>query len=82
MSEYANNWLNQWVGSHVTHATFAQQKRQASEMYAPTCLAEAMKAGITRRELELAANGNLLEFLESAIEDRMDIEVRKNRPAT
>jgi hypothetical protein len=81
MSEYAKRWLDEWVGSHVTHATFAQQKRQASELYAPTCLAEAMKAGITRRELEEAADGNLVVFLESAIEDKMDIEVRKNRPA-
>jgi len=80
MSDYPKNWLNDWVKTRIVAATFAQQKRQAMDMYAPTCLAEAMKAGITRRELDHAADGNLLAFLESAIEDKMDVEVRKNRP--
>jgi len=82
MSDYAKDWLNEWVSARVTSATFAQQKRQATEMYAPTCLGEAAKAGITRRELDQAAGGNLLAFLESAIEDKMDIEVWKNRPVS
>jgi hypothetical protein len=81
MSEHARKWLDEWVSTNVSSATFAQQKRQAVEMYGPNCLTEAMKVGITRRELERAADGNLLDFLESAIEDKMDIQVRRNRPA-
>jgi hypothetical protein len=82
MTEYAQKWLGQWVFDRVVAAPFLQQKRLALETYAPPCLAEAAKVGITRRELEKAAEGDLLKFLESAIEDKMDIEVRKNRPLT
>jgi hypothetical protein len=80
MSEYAQKWLGQWVVDRVVAGPFQQQKRLALETYAPSCLAEAAKVGITRRELEQAADGDLLKFLESAIEDKMDVEVRKNRP--
>lgn len=82
MDDYARTWLDEWVKTEVRGAPYQQQKRQAVEMYAPPCLEKAAKAGITRRELDAAAGGNLLAFLESAIEDKMDIEVRKNRPAS
>jgi hypothetical protein len=36
--------------------------------------------GITRRELDEAAGGKLQPYLEAAIEEKWDIEVRKNRP--
>ncbi|MBS0471397.1 MAG: hypothetical protein JSR60_10015 [Proteobacteria bacterium] len=80
MDDYAKRWLDGWVDARVVAAPFQQQKRQASEVYAPACRTEAMKAGITRRELEAAATGDLAAYLENAIEDRQDIEVRKNRP--
>ena len=80
MSDYAKKWLDDWVGVRVLSAPFSQQKRQAREVYGPACCAEAMRVGITRRELEAAANGDLLSYLESAVEDKMDIEVHKNRP--
>jgi hypothetical protein len=81
MSDYAKNWLDEWAGRRVVAGPFQQQKRLAAETYAPACLSEANKAGITRRELEAAAGGSLVNFLENTIEDKMDIEVRKNRPA-
>ncbi|HEX4304073.1 MAG TPA: hypothetical protein VHZ78_14850 [Rhizomicrobium sp.] len=81
MSDYTKTWLTEWVGRRVTAGPFLQQKRLATETYAPACLSEAAKAGITRRELEAAADGSLVAFIENAIEDKMDIEVRKNRPA-
>ena len=81
MSEYAKTWLNEWVTAKVVAAPYQQQKRQAVEVYVPACRADAMKVGITRRELEAAASGDLAVFFETAIEDRMDIEVHKNRPA-
>ncbi len=80
MDDHAKIWLEAWIAAKVIAAPYQQQKRQATEVYAPACRAEAMKAGITRRELELAATGDLTGYLENAIEDRMDIEVRKNRP--
>ena len=82
MSEDAKDWLDKWIGDRVLAAPYQQQKRQATDMYAPACRTDATKAGITRRELEQAAEGNLLAYLESAVEDKMDVEVRKNRPTT
>jgi hypothetical protein len=81
MSEHAKQWLNEWVRVRVSAAPYQQQKRQATDVYGPACSADALKAGITRRELKQAADGDLLSYLESAVEDKMDVEVRKNRPA-
>ncbi len=80
MDDHAKIWLDEWIIAKVVAAPFQQQKRQAVEVYAPACRAEAMRVGITRRELERAAVGDLPAYIENAIEDRMDIEVRKNRP--
>lgn len=82
MTEHVKEWLDEWVRDRVLAAPYQQQKKQASDMYAPTCRADATKVGITRRELEAAAEGNLLTYLESVVEDKMDVEVRKNRPTT
>jgi diaminopimelate decarboxylase len=81
MSEHATQWLNEWVKVRVSAAPYQQQKRQATDVYGPACTADALKAGITRRELQKAANGDLLSYLESAVEDKMDVEMSKNRPA-
>ncbi|HXC57175.1 MAG TPA: hypothetical protein VNU97_17880 [Rhizomicrobium sp.] len=81
MSDHAKLWLDEWANAKIVAAPHQQQKRQASEVYAPACRAEAMKIGITRRELETAAAGDLAAYLENIIEDKMDVEVRKNRPA-
>jgi hypothetical protein len=81
MNDYAKTWLGEWVTAKVVAAPYQQQKRQAAEVYVPACRADAMKVGITRRELDAAAAGDLSAFFESAIEDKMDIEVHKNRPA-
>jgi hypothetical protein len=80
MADHARKWLDSWVTANVTAAPFLQQKRLATETFAPTCFVEASRTGITRRELESAAGGDLIVFLEAAIEDKTDIEVRKNRP--
>ena len=80
MTDHVRNWLAGWVAANVTAAPFLQQKRLATETFAPRCLVEASRTGITRRELEAASGGDLIAFLESAIEDKTDIEVRKNRP--
>jgi len=81
MNDYAKTWLGEWVTAKVVAAPYQQQKRQAVEVYVPACRADAMKVGITRRELDAAAAGDLSAFFENAIEDKMDIEVHKNRPA-
>ena len=81
MSDQAKQWLDEWVRIRVVAAPYLQQKRQVKDVYAPACSLDAAKVGITRRELEKAADGDLLIYLESAVEDKMDIEVRKNRPA-
>jgi len=81
MNDYAKTWLDEWVTARVVAAPYQQQKRQAVEVYVPACRVDAMKVGITRRELEAAASGDLSVFFENAIEDKMDIEVQKNRPA-
>ncbi len=81
MTDRTRKWLDSWAAANVTAAPFLQQKRLATETFAPTCFVEASRTGITRRELEAAAGGDLIAFLESAIEDKTDIEVRKNRPA-
>ncbi len=81
MSDYAKAWLDEWAAAKIVAAPYQQQKRQASEVYMPACRAEAMRVGITRRELETAATGDLAAYLENIIEDKMDLEVRKNRPA-
>lgn len=79
MSDYAKTWLDEWVKAKIVAAPYQQQRRQAVEVYVPACRAEAMKVGITRRELETAASGDLPAYFENAIEDMMDIEVHKNR---
>jgi hypothetical protein len=81
MSDQAKQWLDEWVRIRVVAAPYLQQKRQVKDVYAPACSLDAAKVGITRRELEKAADGDLLIYLESAVEDKMDIEARKNRPA-
>lgn len=81
MSDQAKQWLDEWVRIRVVAAPYLQQRRQVKDVYAPACFLDAAKVGITRRELEKAADGDLLIYLESAVEDKMDIEVRKNRPA-
>ena len=78
---YAKSWLDEWAAKKVVAAPYLQQRRQATEVYVPACRADAMKVGITRRELDAAAAGDLSVFFENAIEDKMDIEVHKNRPA-
>jgi len=80
MDETAKKFLDAWVEGKISPAPYQQQKRLAAQ-FAPICLTDAAKVGITRREMEAAAGGSLEAFLENAIEDKQDIEVRKNRPA-
>jgi hypothetical protein len=80
MTDRTRQWLDSWVASNVTAAPFLQQKRLATDTFAPNCFLDGARTGITRRELEAAAGGNMVAFLESAIEDKTDAEVRKNRP--
>jgi hypothetical protein len=80
MTDRVKTWLDEWIAAKVVATPHLQQKRQATEVYAPALRAEAMRIGITRRELEKAAAGDLIAYLENAIEDKMDIEVWKNRP--
>ena len=81
MDETAKTFLDAWIEKRVAPAPYQQQKRLASD-FTPICLSDAAKVGITRREMEAAAGGNLEAFLENAIEDKQDIEVRKNLPKT
>jgi hypothetical protein len=79
MDDTAKKFLDAWVEKRLSPAPYLQQRRLAAD-FTPVCLTDAAKAGITRREMEAAAGGNLEAFLENAIEDKQDIEVRKNLP--
>jgi hypothetical protein len=57
MSDQAKQWLDEWVRIRVVAAPYLQQKRQVKDVYAPACSLDAAKVGITRRELEKAADG-------------------------
>ena len=81
MDDHTKKFLDDWAEKRLSPAPFMQQKRLAAE-FTPICMSEAAKVGITRRELERAAGGNLEAFLENAIEDKQDVEVHKNRPKT
>jgi hypothetical protein len=81
MTTRAKGWLAEWVKLRVTGAPYSQQKQRARDEYSPACRAAAERVGITRRELEDAANGSLIEYLEAEIENKWDIEVRKNTPS-
>ena len=81
MNARAKDWLAEWVGTRVNGTPYSEQKQRARDEYAPACRAAAARVGITRRELEEAANGSLVEHLEAEIENKWDIEVRKNTPA-
>ena len=80
MDDYAKKFLVEWADKKTAPAPFQQQKRLAID-FATACLTDGAKVGITRREMISAANGDLEAFLEKAIEDKQDAEVRKNRPA-
>ena len=73
-------WLDEWIKTRVMGVPFQEQKRHAKETYGPACLAAANAAGITRRELDAAAGGKLLPYLEAAIEDKWDTIVRTTPP--
>jgi hypothetical protein len=81
MDDTAKKFLDDWAAKRLSPAPYQQQKRLAAD-FTPQCLSDASKVGITRREMEAAAGGNLEAFLENAIEDKQDFEVRKNRPKT
>ena len=81
MTTRAKEWLAGWVKARVAGLPYSDQKQRARDEYAPACRGAAERVGITRRELEDAANGNLVEHLESEIDNKWDIEVRKNIPA-
>jgi hypothetical protein len=80
MNTNAQKFLDEWVRERVVGVPYSEQKRQASDTYAPACLGAAARAGITRREIVEAAGGNLVDYLEVAIEDKWDVIVRKNLP--
>ncbi len=82
MNEQTQKWLSDWVRDRVAGVPYSEQKKQAKDSYAPACLGAAARVGITRREIEQAAGGNLVDYLENEIENKWDIEVRKNKPAS
>jgi hypothetical protein len=79
MDDTAKKFLDDWAAKKLSPAPYQQQRRLAAD-FTPVCLTDAAKVGITRREMEAASGGNLEAFLENAIEDKQDIEVRKNLP--
>lgn len=81
MSTPAKKFLEDWARERVVGVPYSEQKRQANDTYAPACLGAAARAGITRREIVEAAGGNLVDYLEVAIEDKWDAVVRKNLPS-
>lgn len=73
-------WLEEWVEQKVFGVPHSEQKRAAKDTYVPVAIAQANEVGITRRELEAAAGGNLQKYLEGAIEDKYDELIKKNTP--
>ena len=72
-----NEFLTTWVEYHITAIPYAAHKDMAKQLV-EVCIGQAAASGITRRELAAAAGGNLKRFIETALEDAWDAEVKKN----
>ena len=76
----ANEFLSAFVKKHVGPIPYTEQKQVAKRSYIPVAIATASQLGITRRELEKAAGGNLQKFFENAMEDECDAQIKRNAP--
>jgi acetyl-CoA acetyltransferase len=76
----APEFLDAFVRTHVHAIPRSMQKQVATKSYIPVAEATAGRMGITRRELDAAAGGNLQRYFENQMEDKRDEEVRKNKP--
>jgi hypothetical protein len=66
-SERAREFLDIWEAENVERVPQSEKSREA-ERLAPLCRADAVRAGISERDLEDAAGGNLVAFMKAALD--------------
>jgi hypothetical protein len=82
MSDRAKEFLDHWESEHVRTVQHAQKRDEAGRL-ARESLADAKRAGISEKDLEDAADGdlfgNMLEALEAAANEQMGPALRGNK---
>jgi hypothetical protein len=65
--ERAREFLDVWEAENVERVAQPEKSREA-ERLAPLCRADAIRAGISERDLESAAGGDLVAFMREALD--------------
>jgi hypothetical protein len=68
VSEQADKFLAQWEIEHTTMVARSDRENQAQRL-ALRCREDAARAGISSRDLEAAAEGNLIGNMLQALDD-------------
>ena len=63
----AREFLDLWEAENVERVAQSDKSKEADRL-APLCRADAIRAGISERELEEAAGGDLLAFMREALD--------------
>jgi hypothetical protein len=66
-SERAREFLDVWEAENVERVTQSKKPGEAARL-APLCRADAVRAGISERDLEAAAGGDLVAFMREALD--------------
>jgi hypothetical protein len=66
-SDRAREFLDVWEGQNVERVAHSG-KLQEAERLAPLCREDAIRAGISERDLEEAAGGDLIGFMRAALD--------------
>jgi len=75
----ANEFLSAWLQRNIRPVPYSFHSDLVKK-FTQHCEAEAAREGITRRELEAAAGGNLKRHIATALEDAQDVVVKANKP--
>jgi hypothetical protein len=67
MSDRAREFLDVWESENVEPVPQSGKSKEA-ERLAPLCRADAIRAGISERDLEEAAGGDLIAFMREALD--------------
>jgi hypothetical protein len=66
-SDRAREFLDVWEVENVDRVAQPEKSKEAARL-APLCRADAIRAGMSARELEDAAGGDLVAFMRSALD--------------
>jgi hypothetical protein len=66
-SDRAREFLDVWEVENVERVAHSEKSKEAARLV-PLCRADASRAGISERELEEAAGGDLVAFLRDALD--------------